>query len=212
MITIRMFIALLTFWLLSSTLVGCQTHNHTSINELEDNIPRIEQEIHPLAKEIVGIDDVPKRLQLWIKAQEFPEEELVKAFKIEDNTFIVILLSEKEALDYIVEVTKVSEQITIQEDEDWGPLTSVTYEVKEISSENSTEERKDYLAIIKIEESTSEIIQLDRLLTSKELDQSSQSESSQSNNQQTVQMTAMGGGIAHLIPVETLTEDGIIKQ
>src|SRR5690625_4493906 len=98
-ITIRKFIALLSFGLLIGTVVGCQTHNHTSINELEDNIPRKEQEMHPLAKEIVGINDVPKRLQLWIKAQEIPDKELVKAFKIEDHTFIVILLSKKEAMD-----------------------------------------------------------------------------------------------------------------
>jgi len=210
-IKIRKFIFYSNLILFILWTIGCQTVDNSEAK----NVPRIEQEIYPVASEVVEYNNLPERLKLWIETNKLPETELVKAFSIDGKTYIVILLSKKDALNYDVQITEVYDQIAIRDNEKGSPLTSAIYQLKDMSDINNETEKNSPFTIVKIDGHTSEYIQLQRSLSTDELSdhqQNTNSQSSEVNKSKTVTTSVSGSGIAHLIPVETLTKEGKTKQ
>src|SRR5699024_7385826 len=106
-VKIRKHIFFLKLILFILGVTGCQTVDSSGA----DHVPRMEQETYPVTSEVVEYNHLPERLQLWIETNKLSETELVKAFTIEDKTYIVVLLSEKDALNYGVQITEVYDQI-----------------------------------------------------------------------------------------------------
>lgn len=192
-------------------VIGCQTVDGSGAK----NVPRMEQATYSVASEVVEYKHLPKRLQLWIETNKLPETELVKAFSINGKTYVVVLLSEKDAVNYGVQITDVYDQITMRDNEKGSPLTSATYQLQDISDINNKIEMNNPFTIVKIDEQTSEYVQLQRSMSTDELNdhqKNANSQSSEVNNSNPVTTSVSGGGLAHLIPVEQLTKEGKIED
>lgn len=176
----------------------------------------LEREYIELPFQSIALEDTLEPLQIWIEENKSTQQN--KAFKVDEKTYVVILLGEQSASGYDVKINEINDVKFIQDGNISEGYPAVFYEMIKLQNENTDSPDATYpFAIAEVEGMTDTWVEFSRSLTEEELekmmgvDTPNQSGTNHAQSNSNTSTRAAGGGTAELVRIETLLEEGKVE-